>query len=109
MIIQGSNNPLVIQFDAALDNIAALVVSLWTDAPGHVGQPLKVWAQEDMAISGDTAICRITEEETKSYPAGRLILEAKGMDHSGNTVFWDEYPIDVKRRRDKVITLNVVL
>lgn len=106
MLIQGSNNPLVIQFDADVDNIPVLVVTLWTDAPGHVGRPLKAWELADMTVSGDTAVCPITEAETKAYPAGQLVLEAKGLDGDGNTIFWDEYKLDVKNRRDKVIILT---
>lgn len=106
MIIQGSNNPLVIQFDAVVDSIPVLVVTLWSDAYSHVGRPLKKWEREDMTISGDTAVCPITEEETQAFPRGVIVLEAKGLDGNGNTVFWDEYPVDVKLRRDRIIRLT---
>lgn len=106
MLIQGSNNPLVIQFDAAVDALPRLVVTLWSDIPGNAGKPLKKWEAEDMTISGDTAICAIGELETKEYFGDTLVLEAKGLDGNGNTIFWDEYSIDLKRRRDRVITLT---
>jgi hypothetical protein len=100
MLIQGSNNPLVIQFDAAVDTLPKLVITLWSDTPGNIGKPLKTWEREDMTISGDTAICPIGELETKEYYGDFLILEAKGLDGDGNTIFWDEYSIDLKHRRD---------
>ncbi len=107
MIIQGSNNPLVIQFDADISGIPTLVVTLWCDLPGGTGTKLvKQWSQDDMAVNGDTVLCQITEAETKALPANPLVIEAKGLDANGNTVFWDAYTVDVKHRRDKAILLT---
>lgn len=106
MIIQGSNNPLVIQFDASVASIPALVVTLWSDSPGRGSQMVKKWELGDMTIDDDTAVCPITEAETKAFPSSQLILEAKGLDGDENTIFWDQYPLDVKRRRDKIIQLT---
>lgn len=106
MIIQGSNNPLVIKFDTDISTIPRLVVTLWADMPGHTTAPLLQWENEDMTIDGDTAVCPITEEQTRSLPANVLVLEAKGLDEYGNTMFWDEYKVDIKRRRDRVIYLT---
>ena len=106
MIIQGSNNPLVIQFDQSVAAIPTLIVSLWADSPGRGSHLIKEWRRDDMTVDADTVVCAITEEETKALPGQRLILEAKGLDASGNTIFWDAYPIDVKNRRDKVIQLT---
>jgi hypothetical protein len=104
VLIQGSNNPLVIQFDTAVDNIPKLVVTLWQDCPVT---PIKTWELADMTVSGDTAICPISEGETKVINAD-VVLEAKGLDGNGNTIFWDEYKLDLKKRRDKVISLAQV-
>ena len=106
MIIQGSNNPLVIQFDADISTIPRLVVTLWSDMPGRTVAPLLKWETEDMLINGDTAVCPITEEQTRELPPVTLVLEAKGLDDEGNTVFWDAYNVDIKRRRDKIIHLT---
>jgi len=106
MIIQGSNNPLVIQFDADVSGIPTLVVSLWCDMAGYFNKPLKTWERSDMTINGDTAACDITEQETRNFPSAKIILEAKGLDGDGNTVFWDAYPVDIKTRHDKIITLT---
>lgn len=104
MIIQGSNNPLVIQFDADVSGIPVIIVSLWNSK--NTGNPIKVWTRNEMTISGDTAICPLEESETKALQNSQLVLEAKGLDSDGNTVFWDDYPISVKRRFDKIITLT---
>lgn len=106
MIIQGSNNPLVIQFDADVSSVPALVVTLWCDMPGMASAPLIRWNKSDMSIVTDTAVCPITEEQTKALPAAQMVIEAKGLDSNGNTVFWDEYKLDTKRRRDRIIQLT---
>lgn len=106
MIIQGSNNPLVIQFDADIENIPTLVVTLWKDKAGYASELVKQWMTEDMSIDGDTAVCELTEDDTRKYPSSYLMLEAKGLDENGNTIFWDEYKLDIKTRRDKVIMLT---
>lgn len=106
MIIQGSNNPLVIQFDASIADMPVLVVTLWSDTAVYPTKMIKRWNNEDMTISDDTAICPISEEETKNIPNGRLVLEAKGLDENGNTIFWDQYELDVMARRDRIIMLS---
>ncbi len=104
-ILQGSNNPLVIQFDADISNIPVLVISLWCDKLRYAGKALKTWTTDDISINGDTAVCQLTESETAKFPDSELILEAKGLDDHANTIFWDQYPIDVKARHDKTIRL----
>ena len=103
MIIQGSNNPLVFQFDADVSTIPTMVVSLWSDLPGYANKPLKIWWTEDMLINGDTAICDITENETRNLPSSKVIIAIKGWDENGITAFWEELPIDINTRHDKNI------
>jgi len=106
MIIQGSNNPLVIQFDAIVEGMPVLVVTLWSDSASYPTKMIKRWNTEDMTIENDTAICPMEEEETRKLPNGKLVLEAKGLDVNGNTIFWDQYVLDVKGRRDRIIMLT---
>ena len=109
MIIQGSNNPLVIQFDISVADMPALTVTLWVDKENKCEQyseKIKQWNKSDMTIQDDTIICPITEEETKNISARYLILEAKGLDSNDNTIFWDQYKLYVKARRDRVISLT---
>lgn len=107
MIIQGSNNPLVIQFDASIEDIPVLVITLW-NSNSNITCPSKMikrWDTADMIINNDTAICPLTESDTCKLPQGHVILEAKGLDEDRNTIFWDEYKLDIKARRDKIIKL----
>lgn len=106
MIIQGSNNPLVIQFDTSVADMPALVVSLWSDTAIMPNKPLKQWNRDSMIVDNDTVVCPLYETETKVFPTGHLVLEAKGLDESGNTIFWDQYKLDVKTRRDRIIMLT---
>jgi hypothetical protein len=106
MVIQGSNNPFVITFDGAIDTIQSLIVTLWSDCTGRPSSMIKKWEKPDMIINGDTAICPITEEETKAIITSQLVLEAKGLDENGNTIFWDAYQLDVKKRRDRDISFT---
>jgi hypothetical protein len=106
MLIQGANNPLVIQFDDSVDDMPTLVVTLWCDAINKGAAPVKTWTRQDMMISGDTAVCDLTEEETAALPTAQYVVEVKGLDPDGNTIFWDECKIDMKRRRDKIIRLG---
>lgn len=104
MLIQGSNNPLVITFDQRIEDLPALVVSLWRDPSGYI-QPIKVWQKNEMTITGDTAICELTEADTKDLPEGALRIEAKGLNDDGSTIFWDKYVVDVLPRKDRSIDL----
>lgn len=104
MLIQGSNNPLVIQFDQSVTGCPKLVVSLW----GASGDALKTWTLEDMTVDDDTVICPLTEEETAAIGGAKVTLEAKGLDDEDNTIFWDAVDVYVKGRRDKVIRLTGV-
>ena len=107
MIVQGSNNPITINFNAPVENFPVLLVTLWTDKPGY-SQPYKMWKKTDMTVSKNTAICNISEAETKELPAGLVYVEAKGLDGDGNTVFWDACAVDVKQRRDSIISLSQI-
>lgn len=106
MIIQGSNNPLVIQFDTSVEDIPVLVVTLWNSDISCPPKMIKRWDAEDMIIDNDTAICPLDEEDTCRLHQGQVVLEAKGLDTNRNTIFWDEYKLDIKARRDKVIKLT---
>lgn len=103
MIIQGSNNPLVIQFDTVLDGIPTLIVSMWND---RGGDPVKTWTEDDMTIDGDTVVCPLQEIETSAFTGSKMVIEAKGLDADGNTVFWDACDINIKNRRDRNIRLT---
>lgn len=105
-IIQGSNVPIVIEFDENIENLPVIIITLWCDEMIYRGDPLKMWNKEDITVSNNMAVCPITEDETAKLPAAPLVMEVKGLDENGKTVFWKEYEVDVVARRDRNIKLT---
>lgn len=105
MLIQGSNNPIVITFDASVADIPQLVATLWRRFAAAGAAPIKVWTQEDMLIDGDTATCPLTEEETAALPSSGVTLEVKGLDEYNNTMFWQSVNVPVLARNDRIIDM----
>lgn len=101
MLIQGTNSPLVIQFDQDVSTMAKLVITLWS----LTGEKIREWDMDELTIEDDTAICPLTEAETKTYPNTIVTIEAKGIDSDGDMVFWDQMDVKMVKRRDKVISL----
>ena len=105
MLIQGSNNPIVITFDQSVANIPKLVVTLWRSSVTAGVTFMKKWQTDDMLIDGDTATCPLTEEETAALPSSGVTLEVKGLDEYNNTVFWQSVNVPVMARNDKIIDM----
>ena len=83
MIIQGSNQPIVITFDDDIkENTKDLKVLLYTTS----GE-LKSWTMDDLVIAGCSATAALTQEETLSFPVGNCYIEIKWLDSAGITQF----------------------
>ena len=110
MIIQGANNPLVVEFSESIADLPALVITLWRDKTGQESTLVKEWQKDDMMISGDgkSVVCEISDAETAALCPVPHIIEAKGLDGDGNTIFWAAYRIDILTRRDKAVALERV-
>lgn len=104
-IPQGSNNPLVIEFEEE-PGAPVLAISLWGDGRGQAEKPLKVWKTEDVTVDGRTIVCPLTEEETAGFPPSGVTLEIKGLDENGYTIFWEQMNVRVVARRDRIILLT---
>lgn len=99
MIIQGSNQPIVIRFgDDIKTNVSDLKVSLYT-----VGKVLKDWNMEDLNISGENAVAGLTQEETVAFPTGACYIEIKWLDLDGITQFNKIVKDQIVYRSDKRI------
>lgn len=108
MLIQGSNNPLVITLDTSVDTIPDIVVTLWDKMAPNPSAPIVKWEKADMTIDNKTLICPLTEEQTKTMPRMGVIIEVKGLDDNGMTMFWAGTDIDVLNRRDRIINLTQI-
>lgn len=106
MIIQGSNNPLVIQFDQDMSGYDTLVITVWKGISAGTYNILKRWNKADLTVSGDTVTCPLTEAETKTFPASSVNVEAKALNDDGDTIFWAEMDVNVMFRRDRIISLG---
>ena len=100
MLIQGANNPLVIQFDDSVEDLDALVITLWRET-----KLIKQWNKNEMLIDGDTVVCPLTEEETDRIISTPHNLEIKGVDENGYTIFYEKQELPVLYRNDKAIVL----
>ena len=101
MLIQGTSNPLVIEFDQDVTDFAKLIITAWTVKKVL----LKKWEKADLTIEENTVICPLTEEETKAFPATAITIEAKGLDEDDTPIFWDEICVEMVPRNDKNISL----
>lgn len=101
MIIQGANTPLVITFDEDVTNIPKLLITMWCDMKDYSGSPIKTWTKDDVIVDRRNVALPLTEQETSSLPTAPMVIEAKGLDSNGATIFWDQCSVNVKRRRDK--------
>lgn len=104
MIVQGTNVPLAVTFDADVSEIPVLVATLWLKD----GTKIKEWskADESMEIDGDTVYLPLGEDETANIAPGFVALEIKGLDDAGQTIFWEDTMVKVEGRRDRVIALT---
>lgn len=107
LFVQGSNNPLMIEFSASIENIPKMIISLWSNIVGQ-GVPLKVWHKSDIVINDTIAICPLTEDETARFPGYQVELLVKGLDANGYTIFWRRFNVDVEHRQDKIFKLTQV-
>lgn len=106
MIVQGSNNPIVLTFDSNVSDCDDLVVTCWDKTKSASGVMLKIWHKGDMQISGNMAVLPITQEDTRRFPDEEVVFAVKGLDADGETIFWDEKKVDILARSDKGIALT---
>lgn len=101
VIPQGSNNPLVIEFDEPM-TMPVLSVSLWDNTQT---KGIKKWSLDDVTVQDNLVICPLTEEETRNFPSCGVVLEVKAVDDNGYTVFWQHTPVKVAKRSDRFIDI----
>lgn len=104
MVIQGSNEPLVITFDESVDALHKLLVTLWVDKPSR--RLIRQWRETEMQIAQNTVTCPLTEQETAAFPPHQLTAEIKGLDENGTIVIYEAIPIEVIPRHDGSIPLT---
>ena len=102
MIIQGSNEPIVITFDSDVSEIREWSVSLYgEDKRGAPTVLLKHWDTADLVMDGMQAYAPLTEDETLEFHPCVASLEIKWLDSDNN--IWHPYVarIRISGRNDK--------
>lgn len=101
VFVQGSNNPLCVQFDEAIDELPDIVVTLWRE-----NKLIKKWEKADMLIDDDTIVCPISAEETAAMIPTPHIIQIKALDENGYTIIYVALKINVVPRNDSGIELT---
>lgn len=107
MIIQGSNEPILLTFGMDMSDISALSAGLFCKATGAT---LKQWDLSD-AVVGEPSTddygnvstqieLPLTEEETFAFPYGTAILEVKWKADDDDIWIADRQEIHVQRSLD---------
>lgn len=103
MIIQGSNNPIVLEFDSPVENITDLSALL---SPKGIyrcdgsNNYVKHWRLDDVQKSGRTILLPLTQNETLLFNPGRYELEVKWVEND-NVIFARVIMIQVEARTDR--------
>ena len=102
-IIQGSNNPIVVNFDRDISQCSKVEVGLYHPKP-HTEQTLKEWHKDDITFYENEAYIELplTQKETMAFPIGRVSLEIKALDTDGQVVTFDVLVGSVESRSNEV-------
>lgn len=99
MIIQSSNEPIVIDFGESLTAIKAMSIAM-IDSNNKI---IKRWSKDEIEFNGSLAICNQTQEETASYPIGTVKILIKFLNAQGKTEFIDKIYDVIVRWEDRKI------
>lgn len=108
MIIQGSNNPIILEYDSPVDKITDISVvltqkgSLQCNGSGYAKQ----WRMADVQKSGKTILLPLTQYETLSFMPGKYDLEVKWIEND-SIIFARVVTIYVEPRSDRTQFMNV--
>lgn len=103
MIIQGSNNPIILEFDANVDKItdfSALLSPKGIYRCDGGNDYVKHWRLNDVQISGRNILLPLTQNETLLFQPGRYSLEIKWVEND-NVIFARSIIVQVEQRMDK--------
>lgn len=102
MLIQGSNAPIIIEFDEDTKNIIDLSVVLIKEE-----NELKKWGKADVTLEGTNCYCPLSQADTINFTTGYGVLEVKWTNKKGEVNFAEIVNIKIEKRHDKTILLEV--
>jgi len=98
MIIQSSNEPIIIKFSEDMTQIP-MRITLWD----NTNNKLKEWTNSDLIIENDTVTAPLKQEETAEFPKCMAKLEIKWLDSDKITKFSKKITIEITDRNDKTV------
>lgn len=101
MIIQGSNQPIILNIGKEASDISKLSCLLYSATSN-----LKHWELDDVTISEGKLTLPLEESETLEFPSGKAILEVKWLE-DGNIEFAKKLNIQVSKRMDTTQLIEV--
>lgn len=96
MIIQGSNEPVVIEFRVEHE-IKKVNVAIFDEQDNLI----KDWSFGSVDITNNTVVAPLTEQETMDFPVGILSLEIKWLDNDDNIWHSNVISFRCSERNDK--------
>lgn len=101
-IIQGSNDPLILEVDGELGAVKVLSAGLYS-----YGVSKKIWTYEDVTISNNIIVLPLSEADTLNLSRGPITLDIKGLTEAGEVIFMDLVDYRVIERNNKTILTPV--
>lgn len=101
MLIQGTNTPVVIEFDEDTADMIDISVALVCDSVVK-----KRWAKDEITLEGKFAYCPLEQEGTMDLPVGFANLEVKWTNREGEVNFSDVVVVKIEKRADHTILLE---
>lgn len=95
-IIQGSNIPIVLEFENDMATASKIEASL-----NNGDAELKHWSIDDVEIEDNLISLPLYESETMDFEGGTVRLEVKILDADDIIIFYNEIKLKVVSRFDK--------
>ncbi|WP_294143865.1 hypothetical protein [uncultured Clostridium sp.] len=73
MIYQGGNLPIRFEFDSDMEKVKEIHITIYAAN----GKQLKQWEKEELTISNKLITAPLSQEETLSFPCGKIQIEIK--------------------------------
>lgn len=101
MLIQGTNAPIIIEFEESVEDIVDVSIALIKD-----DAVLKRWGKSDVRIEGTNIYCPMEQAETMDLPSGSATLEIKYTDANGEVNFIEKTSVRIEKRIDNTILVE---
>lgn len=103
MLIQGTNAPIIIEFDDVITDIIDISVILAKD-----NKVLKKWGKADVRLEGTNCYCPLEQEDTINLPVGSATLEVKWTNDKGEVNFAETALVKIEKRVDSTILVEAL-